>query len=500
MKDLISEYEAAQLVKISPTLLRWFTSYDAKGDGRKLDFEDNAGVYFYEKKKLLDFNANLQSPWTKPPSGTRPNIPKGIQQEIKTEAYFTCPVCHTNVGEIAHIEPVCTTLNNHPHNLIFLCPNHHTVYDFGFKFKNIKKDDVKHFKDNLLLFQSIQWGLQSQVIESYLSVIFKINILKGLEEGILQSLDDKEFQKTLSLLVAKIDKIRDQKTTNTGIKKIIGSVDKTKFVTQKEIAYSYLTTKNDAQQLISSSPDFKPCPVCATKGCTDFFEICPGCDGEGYVPANNVIDITKYSIEDCPLCSGAGYTPEFETCPPCGGEGRLTREQIDTIDFDRFLKKDCPVCNGKGYTSDFETCPPCDGEGKLTNEQIDHIDFDQYEFEDCPLCNGNGRTTHFDYCPPCDGEGRLTKQQISQINFDKYNLQFCPLCKGRGSTNDFEVCPPCDGVGSLTSQQIENIDFLMYTFKNCPTCKGKGYTEHQDVCQTCGGEARVTVQQIQNMT
>ena len=34
---------------------------------------------------------------------------------------------------MAHIEAVAETLNNSSDNLIFLCPNHHTKYDLGFK-------------------------------------------------------------------------------------------------------------------------------------------------------------------------------------------------------------------------------------------------------------------------------------------------------------------------------------------------------------------------------
>ena len=36
-------------------------------------------------------------------------------------------------GEVAHIDAVADTLNNSPDNLIYLCPNHHTKYDLGYK-------------------------------------------------------------------------------------------------------------------------------------------------------------------------------------------------------------------------------------------------------------------------------------------------------------------------------------------------------------------------------
>jgi len=34
---------------------------------------------------------------------------------------------------VADVEAVAETLNNGPDSLIFLCPNHHTIYDFGYK-------------------------------------------------------------------------------------------------------------------------------------------------------------------------------------------------------------------------------------------------------------------------------------------------------------------------------------------------------------------------------
>jgi hypothetical protein len=499
MKNLISEYEAAQLVKLSPTLLRWFTSYDAKGDNLKLNFEARDGIYYYDKKTLLDYNTNLQTPWKKPAASTRPGIPKGIKDEIKLEAYFMCPVCHTNSGEVAHIEPVHTTLNNHPHNLIFLCPNHHTVYDYGFKFNNIEKTDVLLFKQNLLLFQSIRWGLQSNIIDSYLSIIFKINLVKGLEEGFLKDLDNDEFQKIFTLFVKKIGKIQKQRSTAKDIKEIINSVDTTKFTTPKDIAYSYLPTKSKAQQIVIKDSNFKPCPLCDTYGHTEHFEICPVCNGDGYVNEKRVIDLEKYGLEDCPVCNGEGYTSEFETCPPCGGEGKLTLEQIDNIDFDKFDYEPCPVCNGNGYTEDFEECPPCNGTGKLTKEQIDLIDFNKYEFEDCILCKGRGYTQQFSVCPPCDGNGKLTSEQIQQIDFEQYDLQDCPLCYGKGSTSNFDHCPPCDGEGKLTIQQIRNINFDMYELQKCPFCKGKGFTKNDEICSPCGGDGKLTLQQIQNL-
>ena len=65
MDALLSEYEAAKLVKISPLLLKWFTSYAPKGDGKKLAFEDKDGIYHYRKSVLLDFCMTLLNQFKK---------------------------------------------------------------------------------------------------------------------------------------------------------------------------------------------------------------------------------------------------------------------------------------------------------------------------------------------------------------------------------------------------------------------------------------------------
>ena len=86
----ISEFEGAVLLKISPELLRWCTSYSPKKDKVKLQFEEKDGVFYFNKKELESFNRYLSAPWPKPPKGTRPTIPKGIQNEtiVIPESYY----------------------------------------------------------------------------------------------------------------------------------------------------------------------------------------------------------------------------------------------------------------------------------------------------------------------------------------------------------------------------------------------------------------------------
>ena len=333
---LLSEFEAAQDVKISPTLLRWFTSYAAKDDGRKLKFTIKEGVYYYEKKELLEFNTYLHMPWAKPAKGTRPTIPTGIATEIKTESHYRCPICNTNIGELAHIKPVSKTFDNHPHNLIFLCPNHHTVYDFGFRYSNITEEDILIHKKAIQNFQALCWGLQSEIVFTYLSLINIIGRVKEFETILLNSNSQDEFENILKSILSKIDKLKSKKDKNPEIDKLIASVSIKENPDSRQFAYSFLTVRNDIKTVYQTNTDLIVCPLCNTKGFTSFLDTCPVCVGEGFINKDIEVDISIYELEDCPLCDGKGQTKDFEVCPACNGDGQLTKQQVDMTDFDAY--------------------------------------------------------------------------------------------------------------------------------------------------------------------
>jgi hypothetical protein len=113
-KKLLSEYEAAATVGMSPTLLRWFASYAAKsGDSRKLKIaKEENGIVFFEEQELLSFNDWLRLPWPHKP-GKRPNIPVGIREEIKAEANGAC----ADEENAEFVKSFKTTLHYHKRRL-----------------------------------------------------------------------------------------------------------------------------------------------------------------------------------------------------------------------------------------------------------------------------------------------------------------------------------------------------------------------------------------------
>ena len=116
---------------MSPNLLEWFISYSPKfNEKRKLSYADRKDqILYFDKHELLEFDKYLSMPWPTKKKDQRPNVPSGIEHEIKSESKFRCVICNHSSGNIAHIDPVYNSKNNHPHNLIYLCPNCHELYD-----------------------------------------------------------------------------------------------------------------------------------------------------------------------------------------------------------------------------------------------------------------------------------------------------------------------------------------------------------------------------------
>jgi DnaJ-class molecular chaperone len=497
----ISEFEGAVMLKISPQLLRWFTSHAPKKDKLKLNFKVKDGVYYYSKEDLDNFNRNLNSPWPKPVKGQRPIIPQGIQQEIKKEAGHCCTICRTNVGELAHIEPVVQTLNNHPHNLIYVCPNHHTVYDYGHIYNNVTKEDVLIYKKALLTFQVSQWKLQGNLIASYISAINLIGRIQEIENEVLKCISLEDFEDLFTKIVNKIDTLKKSDKQSKQTNEILNEIDEKADNTNKEKAYRYLGSKSKIVNAIKEETNLIDCKLCSGHGFTEHFDTCPACAGEGLISLeqSKVIDFDLFEMQDCPLCDNNGFTEYFDTCPPCNGTGVLSKEQTQKIDFEFYEIVNCSLCEGRGFTDFSDSCPPCDGKGSLTKEQIQNIDFEIYEVLDCPLCKGKGHTDFSDSCPPCVGKGSLTKEQIQKIDFEIYEVLDCPLCEGRGHTAHFDNCPPCNGTGSLTDEQIQNIDFDNYDLIDCPLCNGKGYAGPYDTCPPCQGAGKLSKEQVQQI-
>ena len=147
--ELLSKIEAAIKLGIGVELIDYFTKYCPKsGENVKLQVIQTDSGEMFDPRALEEYRQYLNEPWPMPKTGTRPRVPKPIADDIKFESYLACAICgHMDNGEVAHIEPVSTTLNNSPNNLIYLCPNHHTKYDYGYKpSSNVTIEEIKAAK------------------------------------------------------------------------------------------------------------------------------------------------------------------------------------------------------------------------------------------------------------------------------------------------------------------------------------------------------------------
>ena len=135
---LLSIVESARKLGWSVELLKYLTANCPKhGETRKVQFKKIGDNIFIEESDLLAYQRYLNEPWPIPDGQKRPPMRDAIADDVKAESHYECAICgRGDHNEIAHINAVAHCASNSPDNLIFLCPNHHTAYDFGFKRAN----------------------------------------------------------------------------------------------------------------------------------------------------------------------------------------------------------------------------------------------------------------------------------------------------------------------------------------------------------------------------
>jgi RecJ-like exonuclease len=398
----LPEYKAAVLYGFSPTLLRWLTKNPII-DSTLLPFKEKNGIYYYEVADLDSLNTKMNGKWPVPPKGTRPIIPTGIRREILAEARNTCPVCHTNIGEIAHIYAVANTYCNHPRNLVYLCPNHHTLYDYGYKLSNITVDEVLILKEGLQIFQKTIWKIKGAIINTYLGALNATNSLLQIHDVIQKTIPDADFNDLLSKIAKSSSKTSGKPLSNN-------------------ILSNFKQLKVEVKRIRNEQPD-ELCRLCLGKGQTSIYDTCPVCFGEGAIEGAADIDISKYEPTQCPLCNGKGRF-NGDDCPECRGEGEISGEQLENYDGSIYEMVKCPLCNGKkSFRGD--DCPECRGEGEISGGQLENYDGSIYEMVKCPLCKGK-KSFRGDDCPECRGEGEISGGQLE--NYDGSMSYFQKLC------------------------------------------------------------------------
>jgi DnaJ-class molecular chaperone len=497
----MSEIEAAIHLKMSPELLEFFATKAPKsGETRKLPRTEADGVVRYRRDDLDAFNSYLDEQWPKPAKAQRPHLPRKLKLEIKLEAHCGCAICgHSANGEAAHIEPVADTMSHHPKRLIWLCPNHHTEYDLGFKPRDVDLETVKAVKVMLVNRRLRLWGMERKASQDILRLLAQVEDARSFlghsnwneAHGYVSALVETDLAE-LQKVAKKAAKPKSPKGKKPPSGEIIAYAKFAQSIlnapttggSAAEKAANLLGETAEARAEFLRETGGVDCPVCDGTGDRKGLE-CRACGGVGTLSEWDAgqLRVSDFEFVSCPLCKGSGNY-KTDPCPECNEAGEMERQDADQVVLSDYGDVDCPLCKGRGrYEGD--DCPECAGECQLERHQAERIDLRQYEKVKCPLCDGGGQR-HGDDCPPCRGEGRMTRQDADQLDIREYDDVDCRLCEGSGTFTG-DDCLACGGRGSFERHQADQIDWNDFKLVPCPACSGRTQRNGDD-CRVCDGE------------
>ena len=514
---LLTEVEAAIKTGYSIELLRYFAKKCPKASGdEKLKSKVIDGQYYYDDSDLRTYQTYLNNPWPKPAKGTRPSIPDAIKEDIKKESHYGCAICgHMDNGEIAHIDPVAENMNNSPDNLIFLCPNHHTKYDYGFKpNSNITIDVIKAAKlikrqsrQRMLMHEANTTKLLQSIIKSLKAFEEKV---KDAESPDLAAIYTTEMHKLAAsipeaITIAENNAKNDQEFSESD-KIILNNAPKIALAISGKVLKKDSSMRTAVSEIIDLSEeilidiDEVDCPHCHGQGMTGLIgDLCAFCHGSMVVSSAkyNEYDPDDIDEKQCPHCNGRGTTGlAGDLCSYCDGSMVVSSAKYDKYDPDDLDEKQCPHCNGRGTTGlvgDF--CSYCDGSMVVSSAKYDKYDPDDIDEKQCPHCNGQGTTGLVgDFCSYCDGSMVVSSAKYDKYDPDDLDEKQCPHCNGRGTTGlAGDLCSYCDGSMVVSSAKYDKYDPDDLDEKECPHCNGRGTTGLiGDLCAFCEGSCVVT--------
>lgn len=515
---LFTTVEAAIKLGVGVELVEYFTRKCPKhGESRTLSTIKTDERVLIDEKVLIDYQRYLNLPWPVPPSGQRPGIPEKIKEDIRFESHLCCANCgHMDNGEVAHIEAVADTLNNSPDNLIYLCPNHHSKYDLGYKPKsNVTPEMVRAAK--LLKRKSRQRMLayEANAIKGLLGLI---QLVKGIEGKVKNKANDNQLEiltteakKLIELIpnlteAARKQARKDEPTSDVDILISKNAPTFARIAAGAKSAKSVSDVRNVMKSVSDKSHelllefDEVDCPHCGGRGMTGLIgDFCAYCRGSCLVTQEEADEYKPENIDEveCPHCGGRGTTGLTQIfCKFCRGSCVVTEEEAEEYDQSDIDEEECPHCSGRGTTGWKQNfCSYCHGDCTVSKEELDGYDPADIDEVDCPHCNGRGwRGRSQSTCGYCDGDSVVTKEQTDTYDPDKLDEVECPHCNGRGliGRNDM-LCDYCNGDNFVTSELAEAYDPDEIDEVECPKCHGRGtYGLRDDSCKLCGGNCVVT--------
>lgn len=422
--------------------------------------------------------------------GKRPALPEAIRQEVRREANLECALCKSSgeAGEAAHIVPVADTRNNHPHNLIWLCANHHTKLDNGsFGPTGADNDVIVSMKTGLQFFQRAAWRGQAEISKQIAAALSLCGQMKSQLERAKTTIEVEAVERVAAQALSLLPDLASQdKSTATRVvlDKMTRALALDRETTHASTAHRLSTAVSFEEEFLVES-GLMQCPLCLGRKSHNG-EDCPVCHGDGAVSKDLHFDPSEFEEVDCQLCGGTRHR-NGEDCPVCNGEKKLQRRIASRIDFGQYETVDCPRCEGKGQWRG-EDCPVCHTEGTIPRFRAEQVDLHDFDDVDCPVCLGTGQL-NFNDCPECRGDKRMQARHADQVDVSKYRLQRCPLCKASRNYQG-EDCPACGGEGEMFATDAEWLDLSQFELVDCPGCDGRGIVDYSD-CPTCAGEKQM---------
>lgn len=466
----LSQIEAALFLGLKVETIEYLSkSCPKKHQQRTLKFVNSEAGKTYDESELEAYRAYLNEPWPLPKSGMRPTIPKAIRDDVKEESHHSCAICgHMDNGEIAHIDAVATTLNNAPGNLIFLCPNHHTKYDLGFKVdSNVTAEEIKAAK---LVKQNARRRVMKYEALATKSLISLISFVHTLEKNIasaqtenLKTIHLSELTSLLgampSLIKASAAEAKTDKLTTEPEKALAKIAPKLAAIaaavpakqTEKSVRAKAKKLFSEVEDVLVEIDEVK-CPHCHGQGLIGLAgDFCRYCRGSCFVSSEkrDAYDPDDIDEVECPRCHGHGTTGLVsDLCAYCRGSCVVSQAKAEAYEPDEIDEVECPRCNGRGTTGlvgDF--CAFCKGScvvSRLKREGYDLEDIDELE---CPRCGGRGTTGLVgDYCAFCKGSCFVSRARHEAYEPDDIDEVECPRCDGKGMTGLVgDLCALCKG-------------------------------------------------------
>ncbi|MBN2160252.1 MAG: HNH endonuclease [Spirochaetes bacterium] len=439
--SLLSLVEASMYSGYSIELLQYFSKKCPKyKDNKKLKIQNKSKIKYIDEIELKEYIEYLKQPWPVRKGSTRADIPDAIKEDVKRESHYGCAICgHMDNGEVAHIEAYSKYFNNSPDNLIYLCPNHHTKYDYGYiPVSNLTMDVIRSAKQIKRESRRRMLRFEDNTVKEFTSLI---KYIKKLQKDI----DDAPKEEIASIKINELKNIMNFAPE----------------ITQKAIE----TAKKDKESEISkiilkNAPRVSKFAV----GILEKSEKQILNDSQRMVEASADIIIDLDEVE-CPHCNGRGQTGLVgDICSYCGGSCFISQEKADAYDPDDLDEVECPHCNGRGQTGLVgDICSYCGGSCFISQEKADAYDPDDLDEVECPHCNGRGQTGLVgDICSYCGGSCFISKEEANKYDPDKLDEVECPHCHGSGQTGLVgDICKLCEG-SQFVSKSIRTAYYEKY--------------------------------------